>query len=198
MQHNDERKVAPMRLPHTLIATTAAALAVAGVTAGASITVGDRTSAAAQTASVQTAASVSGKAVVESKRLSSTEAMQAASAALAAAQEDGAGFVSVSVVDRNGQLQAFVRGENAASHTIKASREKAYTAAAFGAATSELAKRATGDNAGLKDLPGTLFLGGGVSVKDGDASIGGIGVGGAPSGDQDEQYAQAGLDAISK
>lgn len=198
MQHNDERKVAPMRLSHTLIATTAAALAVAGVTAGASITVGDRTSAAAQTASVQTAASVSGKAVVESKRLGSTEAMQAASAALAAAQEDGAGFVSVSVVDRNGQLQAFVRGENAASHTIKASREKAYTAAAFGTATSELAKRATGDNAGLRDLPGTLFLGGGVSVKDGDASIGGIGVGGAPSGDQDEQYAQAGLDAISK
>lgn len=192
-----------MRLSHTLIATTAAALAVAGVTAGTSITAGDRTSAAAQsaaaqTASVQTAASVSGKAVVESKRLGSTEAMQAASAALAAAQEDGAGFVSVSVVDRNGQLQAFVRGENAASHTIKASREKAYTAAAFGAATSELAKRATGDNAGLKDLPGTLFLGGGVSVKDGDASIGGIGVGGAPSGDQDEQYAQAGLDAISK
>lgn len=183
-----------MRLPHTLVITTAAALAVAGVTTGAALTGTD----APATAAVQPAAAVTGKAVVDAKRLSSTDAMKAASAALAAAQEDGAGFVSVSVVDRNGQLQAFVRGENAASHTISASRQKAYTAAAFGATTSDLAKRANGDNAGLKDLPGTLFLAGGVPVKAGDASIAGIGVGGSPSGDKDQEYAQAGLDAIAR
>jgi len=124
--------------------------------------------------------------------------MKAASAALAAAEADGTGFVSVSVVDRNGQLQAFVRGENAAAHTLDASREKAYTAAAFGAATSELAERASGDGVGLRDLDGTLFLAGGVPVKAGESSIGGIGVGGAPSGDKDQEYAQAGLDAIAE
>ncbi|MCS5524540.1 heme-binding protein [Curtobacterium flaccumfaciens pv. oortii] len=181
-----------MRLPHTLVATAAAALAVTAITAGAAVT-----SSNSATADVRTVA-VTGDAVVESKRLSSAEAMRAASAALAAAEADGAGFVSVSVVDRNGQLQAFVRGENAASHTISASRQKAYTAAAFGSPTSELAKRATGDNAGLKDLPGTLFLAGAVPVKAGEASIGGIGVGGTPSGATDQEYAQAGLDAITK
>jgi uncharacterized protein GlcG (DUF336 family) len=181
-----------MRLPRTLVATAAAALAVTGITAGAAVT-----SSNSATADVRTVA-VAGDAVVESKRLSSADAMRAAAAALAAAEADGAGFVSVSVVDRNGQLQAFVRGENAASHTISASRQKAYTAAAFGSTTSELAKRATGDNAGLKDLPGTLFLAGAVPVKAGEASIGGIGVGGTPSGATDQEYAQAGLDAITK
>ncbi|MBT1678243.1 GlcG/HbpS family heme-binding protein [Curtobacterium aurantiacum] len=182
-----------MRLPRTLVATAAAALAVTGVTAGVATT-----SSNAAAADVRPVAAVTDDAVVESKRLSSADAMRAASAALAAAEGDGAGFVSVSVVDRNGQLQAFVRGENAASHTISASRQKAYTAAAFGAPTSELAKRATGDNAGLKDLPGTLFLAGAVPVKAGEASIGGIGVGGTPSGATDQEYAQAGLDAITK
>lgn len=181
-----------MRLPRTLVATAAAALAVTGITAGAAVT-----SSNSATADVRTVA-VTGDTVVESKRLSSADAVRAASAALAAAEADGAGFVSVSVVDRNGQLQAFVRGENAASHTISASRQKAYTAAAFGSPTSELAKRATGDNAGLKDLPGTLFLAGAVPVKAGEASIGGIGVGGTPSGATDQEYAQAGLDAITK
>ncbi|MBT1683601.1 GlcG/HbpS family heme-binding protein [Curtobacterium flaccumfaciens] len=187
-----------MRLPRTLVATAAAALAVTGITAGAAVTSSNSATADVRTATDARTVAVTGDAVVESKRLGSADAVRAASAALAAAEADGAGFVSVSVVDRNGQLQAFVRGENAASHTISASRQKAYTAAAFGSPTSELAKRATGDNAGLKDLPGTLFLAGAVPVKAGEASIGGIGVGGTPSGATDQEYAQAGLDAITK
>lgn len=132
--------------------------------------------------------------VVTPSRLSADTAMVAAQAALAQCQADGLGFVSVSVVDRSGQLQAFVRGDNAAAHTIEASQQKAYTAAAFGADTSDLASRADA----LRDLPGTLFMAGGVTVKVGDASVAGIGVGGAPSGDADQACAAAGLAAISE
>ncbi|MEU3212844.1 heme-binding protein [Nocardiopsis alba] len=49
---------------------------------------------------------------------------------------------------------------------------------------------------GFADIPGTLFLAGGVPVTSDDAPIAGIGVGGAPSGDIDEEIAQAALEAL--
>ncbi len=129
-------------------------------------------------------------------RLSVDTAGRAAQAALAQCKADGFGFVTVSVVDRAGNVQAMLRGDNAAEHTVDASRQKGYTAAAFGANTSDLAGRAKGDGPTVADLPGTLFLPGGVTVKVGNASIAGIGVGGAPDGNADQACAAAGLAAI--
>lgn len=131
---------------------------------------------------------------VHPDRLSASAASTAAEAALASCVADDRSFVSVSVVDRNGQLQAFVRGDGAAEHTIEASRLKAYTAAAFGSDTSELVDRA--DDNDLHRLPDTLFMPGGVSVQVDGSSVAGIGVGGAPSGMDDQSCAAAGLDAI--
>jgi uncharacterized protein GlcG (DUF336 family) len=130
-------------------------------------------------------------------RLSVATAGRAAHAALARCQADGLGFVTVSVVDRFGNVQAMLRGDNAAQHTVEASRAKGYTAAAFGADTSDIADRAKGDGATVADLPGTLFLPGGVSVKAGGTSIAGIGVGGAPDGNADQACAAAGLAEIA-
>ncbi|WP_035776150.1 heme-binding protein [Arthrobacter sp. H5] len=145
-----------------------------------------------------TAAAESGSgAVLNLSRLSVQVATEAAQAALSQCQSDGLGFVSVAVVDRFGQIQAMLRGDNAAEHTMESARLKGYTAAAFGANTSELTERAAGDGATIRDLPGTLFLAGGVSVKAGELPIAGIGVGGAPQGTADEACAQAGLDAIA-
>lgn len=137
-----------MRLSRTLIAVAATGTALLGLTA---CTAGSTTAEASNSA--EPVASVNEKTVVDAKRLGDDAAMDAAGAALAKCKADGIGFVSVSVVDRSGQLQAFVRGDNAAAHTIEASRQKAYTAAAFGAPTSELAKRATGDNAASRTCP---------------------------------------------
>lgn len=134
---------------------------------------------------------------VSAERLSVATAGRAAHAALARCQADGLGFVTVSVVDRFGNVQAMLRGDNAAQHTVEASRAKGYTAAAFGADTSDLADRAKGDGATVADLPGTLFLPGGVSVKAGGTSIAGIGVGGAPDGNADQACAAAGLAEIA-
>ncbi|WP_210414900.1 GlcG/HbpS family heme-binding protein [Microlunatus elymi] len=179
-----------------------APLAAAGVVLGLTV-VGCATAASADPADrgrgadkPATPVTVAKKNTVTLPRVTDDAAMTAARAALTQCKADGLGFVSVSVVDRAGQLQAFVRGDTAAQHTIESSRLKAYTAAAFGADTSDLVERA--DKGGLRDLPDTLFLPGGVSVKQGKASIAGIGVAGAPDGMLDQKCAAAGLAAIAK
>lgn len=136
---------------------------------------------------------------VELPRLSADAAMEAATAALESCRASGVGFVTVSVVDRFGQVQAVVRGDGAAEHTLSASAEKGYTAAAFGANTSELTERLPeGGGATLRDLEGTLFLAGGVPIKVGTATIAGIGVGGAPDGMVDEGCAAAGAAVLAE
>jgi uncharacterized protein GlcG (DUF336 family) len=153
---------------------------------------------AASAAPVTAVAAVAEESVVQQSRLSVASATEAAEAALARCQADGLGFVTVAVVDRFGQVQALLRGDNAAVHTLEAAQAKAYTAAAFGAPTSDLAPRAVGDGATVADLPGTLFLPGGVPVKIGEATIAGIGVGGAPDGMADQACAAAGLDVLAE
>ena len=183
------------RLPRILAIIVPLAAIVATAACGSSAT----DDATAATTPVATApAPVDGAdGLVSQNRLGVGAAQTAAQAALAKCQADGLGFVTVSVVDRNGNVQAMLRGDNAAQHTVEAARQKAYTAAAFGANTSDLSDRAKGDGATVADLPGTLFLAGGVSVKSASGSIAGIGVGGAPDGMRDQACAAAGLDAIA-
>ena len=135
--------------------------------------------------------------VVQQNRISVGASATAVSAALAKCQADKLPFVTVALVDRFGTVQALLRGDNAAEHTIEAAKQKAYTAAAFGAPTSELAKRINGTGPSIADLPGTLFLAGGVPLKVNGVSVAGIGVGGAPDGALDEACATAGAEAIA-
>lgn len=187
----------------TFAAASAAVLAVGLVACSSPATTVEPASDSTQAATTEPApkstasAGSGGEAVLNLPRLSVQAATEAAEAALAQCQADGLGFVSVAVVDRFGQVQAMLRGDNAAEHTMESARLKGYTAAAFGANTSELTERAAGDGATIRDIPGTLFLAGGVSVKAGESSIAGIGVGGAPQGTADEACAQAGLGAIA-
>lgn len=185
------------RLPRMLAITVPLAAIVATAACGSSAT-DDATAATTPVATAAAPAPVDGAdGLVSQNRLGVGAAQTAAQAALAKCQTDGLGFVTVSVVDRNGNVQAMLRGDNAAQHTVEAARQKAYTAAAFGANTSDLSDRAKGDGATVADLPGTLFLAGGVSVKSASGSIAGIGVGGAPDGMRDQACAAAGLDAIA-
>lgn len=135
--------------------------------------------------------------VVQQSRISVGASATAVSAALAKCQADKLPFVTVALVDRFGTVQALLRGDNAAGHTIEAAKQKAYTAAAFGTPTSELAKRINGTGPSIADLPGTLFLAGGVPLKVNGVSVAGIGVGGAPDGALDEACATAGAEAIA-
>ncbi|CCH30501.1 heme-binding protein [Actinosynnema sp. NPDC047251] len=129
------------------------------------------------------------------KVLTVDAAVRAAQVALDAAEKEGQ-RVTVAVVDRGGDLVVLLHGDGAGPQTEDSARRKAFTAASFNAPTSALAGRVTGAGATLRDIPGTLFLAGGVPVASDGAPVAGIGVGGAPSGDLDEKYAKAGLSAI--
>lgn len=185
------------RLPRALAVT----VPVVAILATAACSNGETPVENASTVSVITSApqpaADEASAVVSQNRLSTDAAIEAAGAALAKCRADGLGFVTVSVVDRQGNVIAMVRGDNAAQHTVEASRQKAYTSAAFGTDTSDLTGRTQGDGATIADLPGTLFLAGGVTLKSGPSSIAGIGVGGAPDGMADQACAAAGRDAIA-
>jgi uncharacterized protein GlcG (DUF336 family) len=182
-----------------------AAAAAAGtllLTGGLTAAANAGTSAAAPPASVPAAVPAADvqptpETVVVQNRISVGASADAVKAALAKCQADKLPFVTVALVDRFGTVQALLRGDNAAEHTIEAAQQKAYTAAAFGTPTSELAKRINGNGPGIADLPGTLFLAGGVPLKVNGVSVAGIGVGGAPDGALDEACASAGAEAIA-
>jgi uncharacterized protein GlcG (DUF336 family) len=132
------------------------------------------------------------------KVLTLSLATEAAQAALAACEKQGY-HVSVAVVDRDGIVRILMRGDGAGPHTTDSSSRKAYTAASFRRATSDLVKLIAGNPSleGLRNMnEKILILAGGLSLKAGEEIIGGIGVGGAPGGEKDEACALAGLDKI--
>ncbi|MFE0101786.1 heme-binding protein [Streptomyces sp. NPDC059009] len=132
----------------------------------------------------------------QSTHLTAAAANKAAQAALDAAKKENQ-KVSVAVVDRNGNTILTLRGDGAGPQSYEAAEKKAFTAVSWNAPTSELVKRL--DKAPtLKDIPGTLFLAGGAPVTAKGAPVAGIGVAGAPSGDLDEKFAQAGVAALGR
>ncbi|MFE6958644.1 heme-binding protein [Streptomyces sp. NPDC057696] len=134
--------------------------------------------------------------LTQSTHLTTAAATKAAQAALDAAKKENQ-RVSVAVVDRNGNTIVTLRGDGAGPQSYESAVKKAYTAVSWNAPTSELAKRLE-QAPNLKDIPGTLFLGGGAPVAANGAPVAGIGVAGAPSGDLDEKFAQAGVAALNR
>ncbi len=125
-------------------------------------------------------------------------ALVMAQAAMQACRD--AGYqVGVTVVDRSGIPQVFLRDQLAGVHVYETSLRKAWTAVSFRTSTTELAKAtAAGQPASaIRNLTRALPLGGGLIVENGDGvMLGGIGVSGAPGGDLDDDCALAGIAAI--
>ncbi|GGK44501.1 GlcG/HbpS family heme-binding protein [Nocardia camponoti] len=140
-------------------------------------------------------ADVSAPNLTQSTHLSLAAATKAAQTALDAAAKENV-KVSVAVVDRNGNVIVTLRGDGAGPQSYTAAQQKAFTAVSWNAPTTELSKRLESAPR-LADIDGTLFLGGGTPVKANGAPVAGIGVAGAPSGDQDEKFAKAGAAALS-
>ncbi|MDP9863222.1 MULTISPECIES: GlcG/HbpS family heme-binding protein [Streptosporangium] len=181
-------------LEKNMTALSARTRVIAGSLAGLAILTGATGVAAAQTA--PTRATSGPQAVVQTGVLSADASLKIAEAVRKEAAKQGQ-RVTVVIVDRSGATRLVLKGDGAGPQTEESARRKAFTAVSFGKATSELAKGASGDGPTIADIPGTLFLGGGVPVASGGAPIAGIGVGGAPSGDIDEAIAQAGLKAVA-
>lgn len=102
--------------------------------------------------------------------------------------------VSVTVVDKAGNVAASIRGDGTNPHTMEFSRLKAYTSRTRGQTSLEFMKLvADPANAYLKQIPNVVGVGGGVPIKVGNETIGAVGVSGAPGGEKDEVCANAGL-----
>ncbi|MBV7521315.1 heme-binding protein [Ensifer sp. ENS12] len=125
-------------------------------------------------------------------------AVKAAEAAVKACAAEGHN-VSVAVVGRDGATKVLLKADNSGSHTGNSAQGKAFTSAAMGRDTAGLGEfiAAKPANEGLRDMDARMVIqAGGVPIKFGKALVGGIGVGGAPSGDIDANCATAGLQAI--
>lgn len=103
--------------------------------------------------------------------------------------------VTATVVDRAGIVRAALRADRAGTHTVEASRRKAFTSASARNTTSAILETSGANPAArnLGQIDGFLLVGGGVPIKSGDDVIGAIGVGGAPGGHLDEECANAGI-----
>jgi uncharacterized protein GlcG (DUF336 family) len=106
--------------------------------------------------------------------------------------------VSVTIVDKGGNVAASIRGDGTNPHTMEFSRLKAYTSRTRGQTSLEFMKLiADPANAYLRQIPNVVGVGGGVPIKVGNEIIGGVGVSGAPGGEKDEVCANAGLAKVA-
>ena len=140
---------------------------------------------------------------IETVELSMADALTAASAAIESCEADGHRVVAI-VLNTEGNIQVFLRGDGSTSYAIDSARMKAYTLANLGpirdtATSGGLAESilSSGNaNPQLSNIPGMLLVGGAVTiVKDGKRA-GVLGVAGAPGGGLDEACATDGLEAI--
>ena len=106
---------------------------------------------------------------------------------------------SIAVVDRAGRVRVLLEGDNASPHNAELARRKAYTARTFRAPSAEWAKRTETTNQGQRELFDVIPLGGGVPIKVGDDTIGGVGLSGAVGGQPvEEKCANAGIAKVAE
>jgi len=124
-------------------------------------------------------------------------ALKAVIAAQDAAKARNVPVVAV-VVDVAGHLMACLRADGAFIASVDIARDKAWTAAIFGASTDQLASALSHSQVlldGIAARPNVVLFGGGMPIKQDGAVIGGIGVSGG-SEDDDRICATAGLTAL--
>jgi uncharacterized protein GlcG (DUF336 family) len=131
--------------------------------------------------------------VIQIKRMSMETAVAIAKASVEACREKGI-QIGVTVVDREGIPQAVMRDTIAPTITLPISKGKAYAAVMFNVPTSDLSERANGP---IGRVPGLVMSAGGLPIQVGGSLLGGVGVSGAPSGETDQECAQAGVDAVT-
>jgi len=136
-------------------------------------------------------------ALVPASTLSPELALEIAQTSLKACQEQGY-QVAVAVVDRMGVPQVMLRDRFAGPHTPDTAQRKAWTAVSFRADTLALARNTQGEStqSGARSITNALMIGGGVPVAAAGMTVAGVGVSGAPSGEDDDRCARAGIEAV--
>ena len=107
--------------------------------------------------------------------------------------------VSATIVGRNGEIIAQVRGDNTGPHTTENSFKKAFTSRTFRIASGEMEERLKKNpQMGAQYLTGFTTARGALPIKVGDDTIGAAGVSGAPGGEKDEACVLAALDKVKE
>jgi len=146
----------------------------------------------------------SAQGLIKANRLSAALAHELVGEAVAACAKNGYAVTAV-VVSIDGVRQAVLRGDGAPVHTLDSAFSKAYTAASLvpvrkEKSTKELFERVAKNpstTTSLGNLPNITFTPGGIAIFAGQEPIGGLGVGGAPGGNFDDECADAALKKIA-
>jgi uncharacterized protein GlcG (DUF336 family) len=133
--------------------------------------------------------------VVKIPRLTLEAAQRIAQGAVDACRKQGI-QIGVTVVDRSGDPMVVPRDTLASKLTLEVSKQKAYTAVSFNAATSTMTNRFT-QPFSVGKVEGLVFSGGGVPLSAAGNIVGAVGVSGAPTGEQDDTCAQEGIKVIA-
>ncbi len=142
--------------------------------------------------------------LIAEHRLSAVLANEAVAEAVAACAKSGYAVTAI-IVDIDGVRRAVLRGDGAPVHTLDSAYAKAYTAASLAPVRKEdstkaiferISKAPAMTTSALAGLPNITFTPGGVTIMAAGKPIGGIGVGGAPGGNFDDDCARAALDKI--
>jgi len=142
-------------------------------------------------------AAPTGAQLIEHKDLTSAIAVTIVQTAVETCKAQGYA-VSATVVGRNGEIIAQLRGDNSSPHTMENSFRKAYTARTLRSPSATLVERLKADpNLAYVHLRNIIAFAGALPIKLGDEVIGAAGVSGAPGGDKDEACVKAGLDKIA-
>ena len=107
--------------------------------------------------------------------------------------------IAMCIVDAAGNLEAYAKMDNLRMFSRRHAQRKAYTSAMMGMDTVTHAERLHGGGRNIADLGDPMMTfgqGGLVIMKDG-VILGGIGVGGYPSGQSDEDISRIGLNAMN-
>jgi uncharacterized protein GlcG (DUF336 family) len=108
--------------------------------------------------------------------------------------------VSVTIVNRDGEVLAQIRGDDVAPHTVENSLRKAYTANTLRAPSEQFAKELAAPNSSgafqRSTIRGMIGIAGGLPIKIGNETIGAVGVSGSPNGN-DTPCAQTGIDRVA-
>ena len=107
--------------------------------------------------------------------------------------------VAMAIVDAAGNLEAYAKMDNLRIFSRRHAIRKAYTAAVMGLDSGANAQRLHSQGRSISEMgdPNMTFGQGGLVIMKDGVILGGIGVGGYPSGQADEDLPRVGLEAMN-
>ena len=107
--------------------------------------------------------------------------------------------VAIAIVDAAGNLEAYAKMDNLRIFSRRHAIRKAYTSAVMGLDSGANAQRLHSQGRSISEMgdPNMTFGQGGLAIMKDGVILGGIGVGGYPSGQSDEDLSRVGLETMN-